>query len=62
MADSGYGTCDRRQERFEFRMTDFFFKSVDLRDYSEKHACTVVGVVDTNKLKVMLSPPIPSYV
>ena len=43
-------------------MADFFIKSIELRNYNQKHGCTVLDVVDSTKLLVELEPPIPGFV
>lgn len=43
-------------------MKQFYLKSVELRNYVEKHLCLVHDVVDGNKLLVELRPPIPAHV
>jgi hypothetical protein len=37
-------------------------KSIELRNYNEKHGCAVLEEVDGNKLHVGLIPPIPAWV
>lgn len=43
-------------------MAQFFIKSIELRNYHVKHGCTVLEVVDDNKLLVELAPSIPGSV
>ena len=43
-------------------MSEFFLKSIELRDYDAKHGCSVIKVVDENKLLVALTPAIPAHV
>ena len=40
----------------------FTIKSIENRSYSKKHKCIPHQVVNSNKLLVMLEPPIPSHV
>jgi hypothetical protein len=40
----------------------FTLRSTELRDYSEKHACRVLGTIQGEKLLVEIDPPFPGYV
>jgi hypothetical protein len=41
---------------------DFTIRSTESRDYSSKHGCRIMKVVNINKLLVELIPPIPGYI
>jgi hypothetical protein len=43
-------------------VTTFFLRSIELRNYDKKHLCSVVSVVDENKLLVTVSPAVPAHI
>lgn len=43
-------------------MSEFFLKSIELRDYDAIHRCSVIESVDENKLLIAVTPPIPAHV
>lgn len=43
-------------------MNEFYLSSEELRNYHVKHKCSVIEVVDGDKLHIVVDPVIPSWV